>query len=89
MFILEAILSPILWLMELVLNFYIYLTSSIGISILLLSFSFALLLLPVQKLANRVELKISNKVNLIDKEVNLLRGKLKGERIISCYRRDI
>lgn len=81
MSILEAILSPIIWLMELILNFYINLTSSIGISILLLSFSFALLLLPIQKLANRVEKRISTKVNSIDKEVNLLRGELKGEEL--------
>ena len=81
MSILEVILSPIIWLMELILNFYIHLTSSIGVSILLLSFSFALLLLPVQKLANRVEKSISNKVNKVDKEVDLLRGDLKGEKL--------
>ena len=81
MSILETILSPIIWLMELILNFYIHLTSSIGISILLLSFSFALFLLPIQKLANRVEKNISDKVNKVDKEVNSLRTELKGEKL--------
>ena len=79
--ILETILSPIIWLMDLMLNFYIHLTSSIGASILLLSFSFALLLLPLQKKANQAEKIISDKINKVNDEVNLLPKEFKGEKL--------
>ena len=47
--ILEIILSPVVWLMKLVLEFYISLVSSTGLSILLLSFTFAVILLPLRR----------------------------------------
>jgi membrane protein insertase Oxa1/YidC/SpoIIIJ len=81
MYILETILSPIVWLMELILNFYVGLFSSTGVSILLLSFTFALLLLPLQRMAQRSERRISEKMKFVDTQVQGLKGELKGEEL--------
>lgn len=64
-----------------VLGFYVFLFSSIGISILFTSFTFSLLLLPVQKIANRTEKRIGEKIKNVDAEVNALGGELKGEKL--------
>jgi len=81
MLVLETILSPIIWLMKLILDFYILLFSSIGVSILLLSFTFALLLLPFQRMAYSKEQRISAKIKSVDAEVQALKGELKGEKL--------
>ena len=81
MYVLETILGPIVWLMELILEFYVQIFSSMGISILLLSFTFALLLYPLQKMANRTEQRIGEKVKIVDAEVQKLKGDLKGEEL--------
>ena len=81
MYFLETVLSPIVWLMEYVLDFYIRLSSSTGISILLLSFTFALLLLPFQRMAQRTERRIGAKMKVVDAEVQQLKGNLKGEKL--------
>ena len=81
MLVLETILSPIIWLMKLILDFYILLFSSTGVSILLLSFTFALLLLPFQRMANSKEQRISAKIKSVDAEVQALKGELKGEKL--------
>ena len=67
--------------MELILDFYVYLFSSTGVSILLLSFTFALLLLPLQRIAQRTEQRISAKMKIVDTEVQKLKGELKGEKL--------
>lgn len=79
--VLETILSPIVWLMQWILEFYSSLLSSTGISILLLSFTFALLLLPLRKLAARLEDRINNKMATAGEEVKLIKGTLKGEAL--------
>lgn len=81
MYLLETVLSPIVWLMELILDFYVRLFSSTGVSILLLSFTFALLLLPLQRMAQRTERLISTKMRIVDAEVQDLKGELKGEKL--------
>ena len=81
MFILETILSPIVWLMQLLLDFYVGIFSSTGFSILLLSFSFALLLVPLQRLALRTEQRIGSKINTVEAEVEPLKVELKGEAL--------
>lgn len=55
--------------------------SSTGVSILLLSFTFALLLLPLQRIAQRTEQRISEKMKIVDTEVQDLKGELKGEKL--------
>jgi YidC/Oxa1 family membrane protein insertase len=81
MLVLETVLSPIVWLMELILEFYVHLFSSTGVSILLLSFTFALLLFPFQRKAQRTEQRISEKMKTVGAEVEALKGELKGEKL--------
>jgi membrane protein insertase Oxa1/YidC/SpoIIIJ len=81
MYFLETVLSPIVWLMELLLNFYVLLFSSMGVSILLLSFTFALLLIPLQRVAQRMERRISDKMKFVGAEVDALKKELKGEKL--------
>lgn len=76
-----TILSPIVWLMRSVLEFYISIFSSIGVSILLLSFTFSILLLPLQKMGLRTEKRIGNKMKAVNAEEQALKGKLKGENL--------
>ena len=79
--VLEIILSPIVWLMRLLLEFYISLVSSTGLSILLLSLTFALLLIPLRKKAEGLEKRISAKMNAANEEVQALKGAVKGEEL--------
>jgi membrane protein insertase Oxa1/YidC/SpoIIIJ len=81
MFILETALSPIVWLMKLLLDFYVGIFSSTGFSILLLSFSFALLLVPLQRMALRTEQRVGSKINTVEAEVEPLKVELKGEAL--------
>ena len=76
MYLLETVLSPIVWLMEWLLDFYVLLFSSTGVSILLLSFTFALLLLPLQRIAQRMERRVSDKM------------KSKGKQDFRCMEKD-
>ncbi|MEJ2621827.1 MAG: YidC/Oxa1 family membrane protein insertase [Candidatus Thiodiazotropha sp.] len=81
MSVLELVLSPVVWLMELVLEFYVNLFSSTGVSILLLSITFTLLLIPFQRKAQRLEKRVSEKIKAVDEEVKSLQGGLKGEKL--------
>ncbi|MFT5505021.1 MAG: membrane protein insertase Oxa1/YidC/SpoIIIJ [Gammaproteobacteria bacterium] len=67
--------------MELLLNFYIGIFSSTGFSILLLSFSFALLLAPLQHMALRIEERVGSKINTVEAEVEPLKVEFKGEAL--------
>jgi membrane protein insertase Oxa1/YidC/SpoIIIJ len=84
---LEIILNPIIWLMELILRFYESITSSIGIAILLLSVTFSLFLLPLQKSGRRIEQRVSNKMKAANIEVQALKGDLKGEKLFLATER--
>ena len=79
--VLETILSPVVWLMELVLNFYISIIGSAGLSVLLLSFTFSLLLMPLAKRAQRTEKRVSERMTRANAEVAQFKGKLKGENL--------
>jgi len=81
MYILETVLSPIVWLMKIIIEFYVLLFSSIGVSILLLSFTFALLMLPFQRIAHRTEQRISKRIETVEAEIQTVKGKLKGEKL--------
>lgn len=78
---LEIILGPIVWLMQLMLEFYVSIVSSMGLSILLLSFTFALLLLPLRKKAQGLEKRINAKMNAANEEVQALKGTMRGEEL--------
>ena len=81
MHLLELILSPIVWLMGFIFEFYIYLFFSTGTSILLLSSTFALLLFPLQKKTQLLEQRIGEKIKTVDSAVALLKNELKGEKL--------
>lgn len=78
---LETILSPIVWLMRFVLEFYVSIFSSTGISIILVSFTFALFLRPLQKKAQGLEKRIGAKMKAANMEVQALKGSMKGEEL--------
>ena len=77
----EILLSPIVWLMRSVLEFYVSTSSSMGLSILLTSFTFSLVLLPLQKAARRKEESIDETIKLVDAQVQPLKKTLKGEEL--------
>ena len=77
----EYLLSPIIWVMDAVLNAFYTFTGSIGLSILLLSFTFALIALPLQKKGQRIEREINEKISVIDNELKPLKASLKGEEL--------
>ena len=81
MSVIETVLSPITWLMEFILGIYLGVCSSMGLSILFLSFTFALLLLPLWKMGQRLEDRIGRKMRVVDTEVQPLKGKLAGEEL--------
>ena len=80
MWILETVLGPIVWVMQWVLELYMRLLGSTGMAILMLSFSFALLLLPLQRMAARSEQRVSARMQEVDAEVRQLPAELKGEQ---------
>ena len=67
--------------MQLILEFYGLLFSSTGLSILFLSFTISMILLPLQTSAGRLEQRIAAKIESIDRELQGVRGKLKGEAL--------
>ena len=81
MYYIEMLLSPIVWLMRTVLEFYVSVVSSTGLSILLTSFTFSLFLLPLQKIARRKEDEIGGRIKSVDAQVQPLKKTLKGEEL--------
>ena len=79
MVILETLLGPVVWLMQWVLELYMGWLASTGVAILLLSFTFALLLLPLQRIAAGSEKRVSARMQLVDADVRQLPAELKGE----------
>lgn len=77
----ELVLSPIVWLMLTILELYISIIGSTGISILLLSFTFSLLALPIRRKAERLEKRIDAKIDAVNKEVRILKKDLKGDKL--------
>lgn len=67
--------------MEFVLEIYDSFFSSTGVAILLLSVTFALCLLPLQKMARKVEQRINCKMKAANEEVHALNGQFKGEKL--------
>ncbi len=66
-----------------VFDLYVGLTGSEGVSIILLSFTFAALLLPFRKYAQTIELRISKKMKTVNEAVKALKvqGGLRGEKL--------
>jgi len=79
--ILESVLSPIILLMEILLSLYVGLFSSLGFSILILSATFSIALIPLVRMGRSLENRISQKTQKVNAEVNELKGHLKGEKL--------
>jgi membrane protein insertase Oxa1/YidC/SpoIIIJ len=78
----SIVFSPIVWVLDLVLHFYRDLTGSLGVSILLLSATFSLLLAPLQKAGMRLEKRITEKMKFVQGEVHAAKASgLKGEAL--------
>ena len=77
--IINFILFPIVWVMEKILFIFSLFIPSTGISILLLSLTFSIFILPIQSRFKKMELRISNKMKLIDIEIKKIDKNLKGE----------
>lgn len=79
--VLELILGPIIWLLGIVLDLYISVIGSVGASVLLLSFTFTLLVVPFRKRAQKIETRISNRMVAVNMEVVELKKEMKGEKL--------
>ena len=66
-------LSPVIWLMEQILDFYTLHVSSIGLSIVLLSITLSLLLFPVQKYGRKITDRVSARMHAVNDEVLILK----------------
>lgn len=81
--LLAKTLAPIIYVMERTLLFFESITGSMGTSILLVSFTFALFLLPLRKIAESKEKAIAQKMQKTAKEVVLAKRTLKGEKLFN------
>lgn len=81
MHVLESILSPVILLMEALLELYIGFLNSAGVSILLLSVTFSTALIPIVKIGRSLENRLSEKIQRVNAEVAELKRVLKGERL--------
>ena len=85
--VLELLLSPIIWLLGIVLDLYISVIGSVGVSVLFLSFTFTLLVVPLRKRAQVVETRISNRIAAVNMEVAELKKEMKGEELFLATER--
>lgn len=77
---LEFILSPVIWLMGFIFKFYTSIVSSKGIAILMTSFSFSLVWLPIQNIGRKYETRVAKKIALVTQEAQSINKSLKGEK---------
>ncbi|NNC36546.1 MAG: hypothetical protein HKO02_03745 [Hyphomonadaceae bacterium] len=80
---LSMILSPIVWAMGKILELFIQLTGSPGISVILLALFFTTILIPIQKYGRRVEERVRVKMKNVNDELAPYKGKLKGEALFN------
>ena len=80
---LSMILSPIVWAMGKVLEFFIHLTGSAGISVILLALFFTTILIPIQNYGRRIEERVRVKMKLVSDDLAPYKGKLKGEEMFN------
>lgn len=78
--VLEWVLSPIVWLMEQLLGVFVFATGSVGLSILLLSFTMMLFAHPLRKKAQGLEARITERTARVGDAVRALPADLKGEK---------
>ncbi len=76
----EILFSPIVWVMGFVMDWYIYVFSSVGFSALFLGFTFSALMLPVRRRFDAFEGRISAKIDAVKADIAKLDKSLKGEK---------
>jgi membrane protein insertase Oxa1/YidC/SpoIIIJ len=76
---LAFVLAPIIWVMLQTYEFYQGLVSSAGLSVILVSITFSILLLPLQTWGRRYENRLSAKIATVNAEVSPLKKQFKGE----------
>ena len=76
---LELLLFPIVWIMEKILGLYLQLSSSAGLSVVLLSITAMILSLPLQKRARAAEIRISTRMHQVGEDVRAIDTSLTGE----------
>lgn len=77
--IIEIGFSPIIWLMQQILNLLWPLTGSAGTAVVLLSCLVALLTIPIRAWASKIETKVRDKKQIIDQKIAIKAVGLKGE----------
>lgn len=80
---LSMILSPIVWAMGKILELFIQLTGSPGISVILLALFFTSILIPIQKYGRRIEDRVRVKMKKVTDDLAPYKGKLKGEALFN------
>lgn len=78
--ILNQVLFPIIFLMEKIFEIYVHIFISVGFSVIMLSISFSIAFIPIQKKFNKLEKKLSNKIIQINNRINTIDSNLKGEK---------
>jgi len=80
---LSMLLSPIVWAMGKILELFMQLTGSAGISVILLALFFTTILIPIQYYGRRVEDRVRTKMKLVADDLAPFKGKLKGEALFN------
>lgn len=80
---LSMILSPIVWTMGKLLEFFIQITGSPGISVILLALFFTSILIPVQNYGRRIEDRVRVKMKKVSDDLAPYKGTLKGEAMFN------
>lgn len=85
--------APLVSVIKELFYFFISQVSSVGIAIICLSITLSILILPFQKLAIKLEAKISKKISLVEQDIEKLDPSLVGEQrfykveqIYKCHR---
>lgn len=79
----SLILSPVIWVMDLIFSFYESILHSPGLSVILLSITMALVCWPFQKYGKAYEDRLREKISVIDEELAPFKAKLKGEKLFN------
>jgi len=80
---LTFILTPVIWVMKFVLEFYMGFVQSPGLAVILLALTFTLISWPLQRIGKRYEDTIREKISKIDSELEPYKAKLKGEDLFN------
>jgi YidC/Oxa1 family membrane protein insertase len=75
----EFLLSPFVWILETALQFLLNMTGSMGLAIILMSCSVALVLTPLRRYASALEQRISIKNEEVAHDVRNIDASLRGE----------